>query len=777
MKFGLGQSIPRWEDPRLLRGGGRYTDDLNRPDQTYGHVLRSSCAHARINRIDMTAALEAPGVLAILIHDDWAADALGVLPSLAPMLLPLKRPDDTPVHEPYRPPLAPGVAKFVGDPIAFVVAETAARARDAAELIDIDYEDLPAVIRTEDAVTEDAALVWPDLGDNISFRQSMGDWEAVDGIFQTAAHVVSMDLPINRVAQNPMEPRAALGEYDPYADRYTLWTGTQGPHDNRNLLAQFTLKIPIGKLRLVSPDMGGGFGLRGGLFPEMPLVVWAARKVGRPVKWKGDRSEHFLVDDHGRDSRLTAELALSEEGDFLATRVKSVAALGAYCSFFGPLPTFGNMGAIVGMYKTGAAAVDVTAVFTNTCPIGPYRGAGRPESIYLCEMLVERAAAEMGFDRVALRRRNLIPENAMPFQTGLQYRYDCGQFETNMDKALAAADYAGFERRRQESAARSKLRGFGIANAIEQSAGLGDEGAEIRFDPDGGVTLTVGTLSHGQGHETVFRQVLCNTLGLEFEQIRLVQGDTDIVAYGHGTYGSRSSGLGSGVIQAASNKIVEKGRILASHHFETATTDVEFSDGAFSVAGTDKTIAITEIAKLAHDFFGAPGGGETGLCASATFRHPGPTFPNGTHCCELEIDPETGMVELLNWVAINDVGTVMNPLLLKGQLHGGIVQGAGQILMEDIVWDESGQLITGSFMDYALPRADDMPGITVCSSPTITKTNPLGIKGAGEAGCVGGMACTMIALLDAVRPAGVTELPMPATPMAVWQALQRAQDA
>ncbi|MCY4191879.1 MAG: molybdopterin-dependent oxidoreductase, partial [Rhodospirillaceae bacterium] len=336
---------------------------------------------------------------------------------------------------------------------------------------------------------------------------------------------------------------------------------------------------------------------------------------------------------------------------------------------------------------------------------------------------------------------------------------------------------AGFARRRQESAARSKLRGFGITNAIEQSAGLGDEGAEIRFDPEGGVTLTVGTLSHGQGHETVFRQALCNTLGLEFEQIRFVQGDTDIVAYGHGTYGSRSSGLGSGVIQAASNKIIEKGKIIAAHHFETATTDVEFNDGTFSVAGTDKIIAITEIARLAHNFFGAPGGGENGLCASATFRHPGPTFPNGTHCCELEIDPETGMAELLNWVAINDVGTVMNPLLLKGQLHGGIVQGAGQILMEDIVWDENGQLITGSFMDYAVPRAEDMPSITVCSSPTITKTNPLGIKGAGEAGCVGGMACTMIALLDAVRPAGVTELPMPATPMAVWQALQMAQDS
>jgi len=774
MKFGLGQSVPRWEDPRLLRGGGQYTDDLNRPGQARGYVLRSPHAHAKINGIDTTDALAAPGVLAILTHDDWAADGLGVLPSLAPMLLPLKRPDGTPIHEPYRPPLAPGAVKFVGDPVAFVVAETVAQARDAAELIEVDYEELPAVIATEDAVADDAALVWPDLGDNVSFRQHMGDWEAVDGIFQSAAHVVSMDLPINRIAQNPMEPRAALGEYDPYGDRYTLWTGTQGPHDNRNLLAQFTLKVPVSKLRLVSPDMGGGFGLRGGLFPEMPLVVWAAKKVGRPVKWNGDRSEHFLVDDHGRDSRPTAELALTEDGDFQAIRVKSVAALGAYCSFFGPLPTFGNMGAIVGMYKTGAAAVDVTAVFTNTCPIGPYRGAGRPESIYMCEMLVEEAAARLGFDRVELRRRNLIPEDAMPFQTGLQYKYDCGQFETNMDKALAAADYNGFEARRQESAANGKLRGFGITNAIEQSAGLGDEGAEIRFDPDGGVTLTVGTLSHGQGHETVFRQVLCDTLGLEFEQVRFVQGDTDIVAYGHGTYGSRSSGLGGGVIQAASDKIIEKGKTLAAHHFETSADDIDFDDGTFAVAGTDKTIAITEVAKLAHNFFGAPGGSESGFSASATFRHPGPTFPNGTHCCELEIDPETGTVELLNWVVVDDVGTVMNPLLLKGQLHGGIVQGAGQILLEDISWDESGQLVTGSFMDYAMPRADDMPNIAVDSSPTITKTNPLGIKGAGEAGCVGGMACTMIALMDAVRPAGVSDLPMPATPMAIWQSLQGA---
>ena len=777
MKFGLGQSVPRFEDPRLLRGGGQYTDDLNRQGQARGYVLRSPHAHARISDIDLETARAAPGVLAIFTHDDWAADGLGVLPSLAPMLLPLKRPDGTPIHEPYRPPLASDAVRFVGDPVAFVVAETVAQARDAAELIEVDYEDLPAVIETADALADDAPLVWPELGDNVSFRQTMGDLDAVDAIFEAAAHVVSMDLPISRLAQNPMEPRAALGEYDPYTDRYTLWTGTQGPHDNRNLLAQHTLKVPISNLRIVSPDMGGGFGLRGGLFPEMPLVVWAAKKVGRPVKWNGDRSEHFLVDDHGRDSRPTADLALSADGDFLAIRVRSIAALGAYCSFFGPLPTFGNMGAIVGVYKTGAASVDVTAVFTNTCPIGPYRGAGRPESIYICEMLVEKAARDLDFDRVELRRRNMIAPDEMPYQTGLQYKYDCGQFEVNMDKALAAADYAGFEARREESAARGKLRGFGITNAIEQSAGLGDEGAEIRFDADGGVTLTVGTLSHGQGHETVFRQVLSDTLGLEFERVRFVQGDTDTVPYGHGTYGSRSSGLGGGVIQLASNRIIEKGKAIASHHFETAADDISFEDGTFSVAGTDKAISIHDLAALTHNFFGAPGGAESGLSASATFRHPGPTFPNGCHCCELEIDPETGATDLLSWVVVDDVGTVMNPMLLKGQIQGGVAQGAGQILLEAIAWDDDGQLITGSFMDYAMPRADDLPNIAVSSSPTVTKTNPLGIKGAGEAGTVGGLACTMIAILDALQPAGVSSVPMPATPQAVWQALQAVKAA
>lgn len=775
MKFGLGQSVPRVEDPRLLRGGGQYTDDMNLPGQARGHVLRSPHAHARIRSIDLTDALAAPGVLTILTHDDWAADGLGTLPCLATMLVPLKRPDGSPINEPYRPALADGVVRFVGDPVAFVVAETVAQARDAAELIDVDYEELPAVIDTAEALSPDAPLVWPDVGDNISFRQRMGDADKTDAIFEKADRVVSLDLPVSRLAQVPMEPRAALGDYDPYRDRYTLWTGTQGPHDNRNLLAQHTLKVPISGLRLISPDLGGGFGLRGGLFPEMPLVVWAARKIGRPVKWNGDRSEHFLVDDHGRDSRMKAELALSQDGDFLAIRVKSVAALGAYCSFFGPLPTFGNMGAIVGVYRIPSASVDVTAVFTNTCPIGPYRGAGRPEAIYICEMLVEKAAAELAMDRVEIRRRNMIRPEEMPFQTGLQYLYDCGHFEENMDKALAAADYAGFEARRNDSAARGRRRGFGIACAIEQSAGLGDEGAEVRFDPDGGVTLTVGTLSHGQGHETVFRQLLSDTLGLEFERVRYVQGDTDIVAYGHGTYGSRSSGLGGGVIKRASDKIVEKGKQVAAHHFETAADDIAFDDGIFSVAGTDRAITIHDVARIAHSYRDLPPDMDVGLSATATFSHPGPTFPNGCHCCELEIDPETGATELLNWVVVDDVGTVMNPMLLKGQIQGGVVQGAGQILLEAIAWDESGQLVTGSFMDYAMPRADDMPNIDVSSNPTLTETNPLGIKGAGEAGTVGGMACAMIALLDALAPEGVTEIPMPATPNTVWRAIQNAR--
>ena len=716
-------------------------------------------------------------MLAVLTHDDWQADGLGGLTSLAPMLVPLKRPDGSPIHEPHRPPLAAGAVKFVGDPVAFVVAETVDQARDAAELIEVDYEELPAVIETPDAVDPDAALVWPDLGDNVSFRQTMGDLEAVEAIFKAAAHVVSADLQIGRLAQNPMEPRAALGEYDAMADRYTLWTGTQGPHDNRNLLAQHTLKVPIARLRLVSPDMGGGFGLRGGLFPEMALVVWAAKKVGRPVKWNGDRSEHFLVDDHGRDSRPVAELALNEDGDFLAVRVKSVAALGAYCSFFGPLPTFGNMGAIVGMYKTGAASADVTAVFTNTCPIGPYRGAGRPEAIYICEMLVEKAAAELGFDRVELRRRNLIPESAMPYKTGLQYTYDCGRFEANMDKALAAAGYAGFEarpaggrgprpaarlrhdqrhrtirrpgrrrrgnplrrRRRRHADRRHLLPRPGARNRVQATA-VRYAGRGVRAG-----ALRPGRYRYRAPRPRHLRLALVGP-GRRRDPAGERARDREGQVHRRAPFRDRRGGYR-----------LRRRRLLGRRHRPLDPHRRDCRNGA------------QFLRRARRPRIGA--GRERQLPPSRA------DLPDGTHCCEVEIDPETGVTELLNWVVVDDVGTVMNPMLLKGQFHGGIVQGAGQILLEGIAWDEAGQLVTGSFMDYALPRADDMPFIKVESSPTITKTNPLGIKGAGEAGCVGGLACTMIALLDAVRPAGVTALPMPASPHAVWQALQAAKAA
>ena len=767
MKFGMGQAVPRVEDPRLLRGGGRYTDDINLSGQTRAYILRSPIAHARIASIDTSAAEAAPGVLAVLTGADWAADGHGGLPCLVSSLLPLERPDGTPMYDPERPALLADKVRFVGDYVAMVVAETLNQARDAAELIDVDYDELPAVTDPAKAVEPGAAAVWDDCPDNIAFCREMGDQGAVEAAFADAAHVAKLDIYMSRVAQNPMEPRAALGEWDKFTERYTLWGGTQGPHDTRRFLATQVFHVPERQIRVVANDMGGGFGLRGGIFPEQALVLWAARKVGRPVKWNGDRSEAFVSDDHGRDSRLTVELALNADNDFTGLRVTSKASLGAYLTLFGPFPTFGNMGSVIGVYKTPCAYVNVTAAFTNCVPIGPYRGAGRPESATMMEMVIDQAAKDLGIDRVDLRRHNIIPEDAMPFQTGLVFNYDSGKFEDNMNKAMANADVAGFAARKAESEANGKLRGLGIANAIEQSAGLFDEGAEISFDPDGGATVKLGTHNHGQGHETVFKQLLADRLGLEFEQIRYVQGDTDQVPYGHGTFGSRSSGLGGGALAKAADKIIEKGKIIAAHHFETDAGDIEFDDATFTVAGTDRTVNLTDVARMAHAPALQPPGMDGGLAAFATHKPTAPTFPNGTHVCEVEIDPDTGVMRIERYHVVGDVGTVMNPLLLAGQIQGGVAQGIGQIICEEIVWADDGQLITGSFMDYCMPKADQIPMIEVESNPSPTPSNPLGIKGAGEAGAVGGMPCVMNAITDAIgKP-----VTMPATPETIWRAI------
>ena len=559
MKLGIGQPVARVEDHRLLRGRGRFTDDINLPDQLHGCVVRSPHPHARIAGIDIVQALAAPGVAAIFTGVDVEADGLGTLPSLARGAAALTRPDGSPIYEPGRLALQSRKVSFVGDCVAFVVADTAARARDAADLVEVEYEPLPVVTSAEEALTEGAPAVWQDCPDNVCYRIRLGDAEAVAVAFARAAHVTRVRLPISRVCMNPMEPRSALGSYDAWDGRYTLHTGSQNPHAMREWIARDVLGIPESQLRVVSPDMGGSFGLRASVFPEMALVLWASRKLGRPVKWTGDRSEAHLADDHARDQVMEIELALDGDGRFVALRVGVVAAMGAYLSYFGPFPPFVNLGGLAGVYRTPAICADVHAVFTNTAPTAPYRGAGRPEAALAIEHVIDRAAREFGVDRVELRRRNLIPPEAMPFRTGLSFRYDCGEFERNMDEALAAIDIEGFASRREEAEAAGRLRGLGIANTIEQSAGVTDEWANIALDPGGSATISVGAHSHGQGHETVFRQLVAERLGLDFERIRYVQGDTDQVPYGWGTGGSRVAVLGGSALVRAMDRIVERG--------------------------------------------------------------------------------------------------------------------------------------------------------------------------------------------------------------------------
>ena len=774
MKFGIGQPAPREEDNRFLQGGGRYTDDINLRGQAWSYLLRSPYAHARINSIDIEAARSAPGVLAVFTGEDIAEAGLGGMPCLATKLVPLTRPDGAPIFHPERPALVKDKVVFVGDTVAFVVAETRTQARDAAELIEVDFEPLPVCTNVRQALEADAPRVWEANPDNICFDIEFGNRAETDKAFAGADHVTSLELPMPRVAINAMEPRAALGEYNAFEDRYTLYSGNQFPHDIRSWLADEVLGIPEANLRIISPDMGGSFGLRATVFPELPLVLLAAKKLGRPVKWINDRSDGIL-DEQARDFLMQGDLALDKDGQFLGLRVNVAASMGAYLSSFGPFPSFGNIGGVAGPYTTPAMHARTTGVFTNTSPTGPYRGAGRPEATSLIEQLIDKAALEMGLDRVEMRRRNIIPPSAMPYQTPLTYNYDCGEFERNMDRVLEMADAAGFEARRADSAQAGKLRGLGIANAIEQSAGLFDEGGEIRFDRQGNVTVLMGTHSHGQGHETVFKQLVSERLGLEFEAIRYVQGDTDMVSYGHGTGGSRVSGLGSSALAGAAEKIIEKGRLIAAHNLEASDEDIEFGDGEFVVVGTDKKLTMTEVAAIAFDNARMPPGMDSGLTGFATFKSPAPTFPNCSHVAEVEIDPETGVWKILCYFAVDDVGTVLNPMLLKGQLHGGIVQGAGMLLGEEIRLDEDGQVLTGSFMDYVMPRADWFPAFEIETHEVPTPRNPMGVKGAGEAGTVGALACLTSAIADALSPLGIKDIPIPATSENLWRAINEAK--
>jgi aerobic carbon-monoxide dehydrogenase large subunit len=774
MKFALGQSVPRTEDPRLLTGRGRYADDFVLPRLAHAHVLRSPHAHARIRAIDVRAAQQMPGVLAVLTGADWAAEKFG---AMRPAVLRSTR-DGSPMFVPPRPALAHGRAMLVGDPVAFIVAETVELAKDAAERIVVDYEPLRSVTATEEALAPGAPKLWDELRNNECFCHVLGDKRAVDAAFAKAHHVTRLKLVFNRITAATMEPRGCIGEWDDRLGRYTLYLGTQRPHGTRADMARRIFNIPETQMRIVAGDVGGSFGMKGGHFPEYPLALWASRKIGRPVKWIAERSEGMLSDDHDRDHVSEAELALDKDGTFLALRVKTFANLGAYLSADSNLlPTFSNLGTLAGVYRTPAIHVTVLGVFTNTTATAPYRGAGRPEACYVIEGIIDRAARETGIDRVELRRRNIIPPSAMPFKTGLVYTYDGGAFEKGMDEALERVDFAHFEQRRTEARKRGKLRGIGIVNAIERAAAPpGAETAEIRFDASGTATVLVGTTAQGQSHETMYKIILAEKLGLDFDDITFLQGDTDKVVWGTGTFGSRSAVIGGSAAVRAAEKIIAKGSKIAAHIFEASVEDIEFTAGAFAVAGTDRRMPLKEIARAAFQPGRLPKGMEPGLFETGIFEPQVQTFPNGAHVCEIEIDEETGKIDILRYAAVDDVGAVINALTLHGQVHGGVVQGIGQALSEHIVYDpKSGQLVSGSFMDYGMPRADDVCAIEVEDNPVPTLTNPLGVKGAGEAGTVGALPAVMNAALDALSPLGIKHIEMPLTPEKLWRAIRDAE--
>ncbi len=765
-EFAIGQGVPRFEDPRLVQGRGRYIDDVVYPGMAFGVVLRSPHGHAKILSIKTHAAKAAPGVLAVITAADWKKAGLGELPSHSG----LKLRDGSPMFKPAYPVLAEDRVRWIGDPVAFVVAETAAQAADAAELIEVDYEPLPAVVSTAKATEPGSEKVWEGCADNISFVELIGDKAATDAAFAKAAHVVKHRFVINRVTAAAMEPRGAVGVYLPAEDRYIIHTPAQRAHPYRNEIAK-VMKVPESKVRVICIDVGGSFGMKTPVFNEAPLTMFASKLTGRAVKWMSTRTEAFLSDAQARDNVTEAELALDKDGHFLAMRVKTIAAIGAYLQ--NNMPAFIlNAGTLAGCYRIPAMYVDITGVFTNTNPVRPYRGNGRPEAGYVIERIVDVAADELGLDPAELRRRNYISPNQMPFKTALTFTYDCGEFEKNMDLALELADIKGFKRRREESRKRGKLRGIGISNTIERAAAGGTEGAEVRFDRGGTVTLFSGSMTAGQGHETVFKQLVCDRLGLNPDEVRYVQGDTDEVFYGEGTGGSRTSTMSSAAFTMATDKVIEKAKAIAAHAFKVDAANVKFADGVFSSPKTNRTMTIKEVAIDAANPAKIPAAMEPGLFATAVYKAGVQNFPNGCHVCELEIDKETGEVQIVRYSVVDDVGTVLNPLLLHGQIHGGVAQGAGQVLMEDIHFDTSGQLVTASFMDYAMPHAHNLSDIEVEFNPVPTKTNPLGTKGAGEAGNVGALPAVANAVVDALSEFGVKHIEMPATPERIWRAMQ-----
>ncbi len=772
----IGAAVRRKEDHRFITGKGRYTDDLDRPGQAYAYFVRSPYAHARIRHIDATAAKAMPGVVDVLTGADLAADGLGDL--ICGWMIHSK--DGSPMKMGSHPALAKEKVRYVGDHVAVVIAETLNQAKDAALAVEVEYELLPAV--ADLATATDGEQIHDCAPRNTAFEWELGDKAATEAAFARAAKVTRIDIVNNRLSPNAIEPRAAIGEYDSGDEAYTLWTTSQNPHVARLVLSAFVGIAPENKLRVIAPDVGGGFGSKIFIYAEETVCAWAAKKVGRPVKWTADRSEAFLSDAHGRDHITHAELAMDEAGHIIGFRIKTRANMGAYLSTFASsIPTYLYATLLSGQYAIPAIYCEVDAVYTTTAPVDAYRGAGRPEATFLLERIVEKAARERGEDPAEFRRRNFI--KSFPHQTPVIMCYDAGDYVASLDKALEVADYKGFPARRAESERNGKLRGIGMSAYIEAcgiapSAAVGSlgagvglwESAEVRVNPTGNVEVLTGSHSHGQGHETTFAQLVSARLGIPIDQVSVVHGDTDKVQFGMGTYGSRSGAVGMSAIVKALDKVEAKAKKIAAHMLEASEGDIEFKDGKFTVAGTDRSLAFAEVALNAYVAHKFPTSEiEPGLKEGAFYDPTNFTFPAGCHICELEVDPETGVVEIKSFVAIDDFGEIINPMIVEGQVHGGIGQGIGQALMEGVVYDADGQLVTGSYMDYTMPRAGDLPSFTVGMTQTRCPSNPLGIKGCGEAGAIGAPPAVINALTNAL---GTEDVPMPATPSKVWAIAQ-----
>jgi len=780
---GIGASVRRKEDRRFITGKGHYTDDISRPGQTYAYFIRSPHAHAKITRIDAGVAKGLPGVVAVLTGAELAADKIGNL--ICGWMIHSK--DGTPMKMAAHPAIASGKACHVGDPVAVVVAETLAQAKDAAEKVNVDYEVLPAVADPAKAQGAGAPQIHDIAPNNTIYQWHLGDPKAIDTAFKAAKHVTRLDIVNNRLVPNAIEPRAAIADYDPGTESFTLWNTSQNPHVARLVIAAFIGMAPEHKLRVIAPDVGGGFGSKIFIYSEEVVALWASRRVGRPVKWVADRSEAFLSDAHGRDHVTHAEMAFDADGKILGLRAKTVANLGAYMSTFSSsVPTYLYATLLSGQYAIPQIYCEVDAVYTNTVPVDAYRGAGRPEATFVVERLVEVGAREMGIEPAELRRRNFV--KTFPHQTPVIMAYDAGDYDASLKKAMDLADHKGFGKRKRESARHGKLRGIGFSTYIEAcgiapsqavgslGAGVGLwESAEVRVNPTGSVEVLTGSHSHGQGHETTFAQLVSERLGIPIENISIVHGDTDKVQFGMGTYGSRSGAVGMSAIVKALDKIEAKAKKVASYMLEAAEGDIVFKDGKFTVAGTDKAAAWGDVALnayIAHKFSGQEL--EPGLKEGAFYDPTNFTFPAGCHICEVEIDPETGTTDIVGWAAVDDFGIVVNPMIVEGQVHGGIAQGVGQALLEHTVYDKDGQLVTGSFMDYTMPRAYDLPSFSVGMTVTKCPSNPLGIKGCGEAGAIAAPAAVINAITDAI---GTEEIAMPATAQAVWSAIQKVNDA